>query len=77
MKAINVRRQYHEDRRDSAQGLHALYHVAAAELLDKLIEEPKRELLGDHIRHEKRSPLRFADFIHLRGKLCFTSGRAK
>ena len=70
MKAVDVRRQDHEDRRDRAQSLDALHHVAATELLDKFVEEAKRQLLGDHVRHEKRAPLRFADLVQLRGQFC-------
>ncbi len=47
MKAVNVRRQDHEDRRDRAQRLHALHHVPAADLLDEFFEEAKRQLFGD------------------------------
>ena len=68
MKAVNVWRQNHEDRSNRAQGLHALHHVAATELLDKFVEEAKRELFRDHVRHEKRASLRFADLVQSRGK---------
>ena len=70
MKAVDVRGQDHENRRNRAQSLHALHHVAAADLLNEFIKEAKRELLGNHICHQKRAPLRFADLVHLRGKLC-------
>jgi len=39
-------------------------------LLNKFIEEAKRELLGDHVRHQKRASLRFADLVQLRGQSC-------
>ena len=70
MKAVDVRGQDHENRRNRAQSLHALHHVAAAELLDKFVEKTKRELLGHHVRHEKRAPLGFADLVQLRGQFC-------
>ena len=51
MKAVDVRRQNYKDRRDRAESLHALHHVAAAELLNEFVEESKRELFRNHVRH--------------------------
>ena len=70
MKSVNVWRQDDEDRRNRAESLHALDHVSATDLLNEFVEESKRQLLGDHVRHEKCAPLRFADLVQLRGQLC-------
>src|SRR3954467_3218126 len=70
MEAVNVRRQDHKDRSNRAESLHTLDHVAATQLLDKLVEETKCQLFSDHVRHEKRAPLRFADLVQLRGQFC-------
>ena len=70
MKAVNVWRQDNEDRCNGAESLHALDHVSATDLLNEFVEEPKRQLLGDHVRHEKCAPLRFAHLVQLRGKFC-------
>ena len=70
MKAVDVRCQNNEDRRDSAESLHAFNHVTATDLLNEFVEEPKRQLLSDHVRHEKCAPLRFAHLVQLRGKFC-------
>ena len=71
VKAVDVWRQDNQDRRDCAESLHALHHIAAADLLNKFVEEAKRELLGDHVRHEKCAPLRFAHLVQLRGQFRF------
>ena len=77
MKTVDVRRKDHKDRCDRAEGLHALDHVAATDLLNEFFEKPKHELLGNHVRHEKRAALRFADFVQLLGefRLYFRSGK--
>ena len=61
VKTVDVGRKNYEDRHDRAQRLHALDHVAAADLLNEFFEESKRELLGDHVRHEKCAAFRLAD----------------
>ena len=69
MKAVDIRRKNYEDRYDCAESLHALDHVAAADLLNELFEEAKRQLLGDHIRHKECAALRFADLVQMRREL--------
>src|SRR5205809_1801468 len=66
MKAVNVWRQDNEDRRNGAESLHALDHVPATDLLNEFVEEPKRQLLSDHVRDEKCAPLRLAYLVQLR-----------
>ncbi len=69
MKPVNVGREDHEDRSNRAQGLHALHHVAAADLLNELLEETKRELFGDHVGHEKCPALRLGNSVEILGQL--------
>ena len=38
VKAVNVGRQDHENRRNCAESLHTLHHIAATELLNEFIE---------------------------------------
>src|ERR1700741_652704 len=68
VKAVDVRRKNYEDRDNRAKRLHALNHVAAAYLLNEFLEEAKRELLGNHVRHEKCTAFRLADSVQLRGE---------
>ena len=63
VKPIDVRRKNDQDRHDRAKSLHALDHVAAADLLNEFVEKPKRELLGHHVCHEKCAALRFVDSL--------------
>ena len=63
MKPVDVRGENHQDRRNRAEGLHALHHVAATNLLNEFLEKPKGQLLGHHVRHEKCAPFRFVDSI--------------
>ena len=70
VKPVDVWGENYQDRRNRAQSLHALDHVAAADLLNEFLEKSKRELLGDHVGHEKCAALRFADFVQLRGEFC-------
>ena len=77
MKTVDVRREDHQDRRNRAEGLHALDHVAAADLLNEFLEKPKRELLGNHVCHEKCAPLWFADAIQLLGEFRLYFGPRK
>src|SRR4029434_7808664 len=67
---VDIRRQYNENRCNGAESLHTLDHVSASDLLNEFVEEPKRQLLGDHVRHEKCAPLRFAYLVQLRCQLC-------
>lgn len=68
MKTVDVGRKNYEDRRNRAKSLNALDHVPAADLLNEFIEETKRELLGDHVRHEECATLRFADLVQMRSE---------
>src|SRR2546423_866191 len=63
VKPIDVRRKNDQDRHDRAKSLHALDHVAAADLLNEFVEKPKRELLSHHVCHEKCAALRFVDSL--------------
>ena len=76
MKSIDVRREHDEDRSDPAQCLHAFDDVSGRDLLDEFLEESKRELLADEIRHQERAALRFGHAIHRLGEHClhFRSG---
>ena len=58
MKPVNVRSEDDEDRDDGTERLHALQHVAAGDLMDEFLEETKRQLLRDHVSHEKCPALR-------------------
>src|SRR3989442_13673813 len=77
MKTVDVRRKDHQDRRDRAEGLHTLDHVTTADLLNEFFEKPKRELLGNHVRHEKCAALRFADAIQSLGEFRLYLGPRK
>ena len=66
VKAVNVRREQHQDGHDRAQRLHAFDHVAAADLLDELFEQPKGQLFGHGIRHQKSPALRLDCAFELR-----------
>ena len=71
MKPVDVWSKNYEDRHNRAKGLHALDHVAAADLLNEFFEESKRELLGDHVRHEKCAAFRLIDSIQSRSEFRF------
>ena len=61
MKAVEVRREHHQDWRDRAERLHALDHVARADLLNEFLEKTKGELFCDQICHQKSAPLRLGN----------------
>ena len=77
MKTVDVWCEDNQNRHNRAEGLHALDHVATADLLNEFFEKPKRQLLGNHVRHEKCAPLRLVDTIQSLGEFRLYLGTRK
>ena len=65
MKAVQVWRKYHQDRRDRAECLHALDEIAPTDLLDEFFEKAKGELLCDKVCQQKGPALRLGNCADL------------